>query len=136
MAVSEQGSATHGPREDDAIKQQDRDELRAHGDEWPEPEEAGEDADGTEEVWAAEGRFAGDLPGEDFAAIELRSDLARHLDRTSWPATREQLLQILTERHAGDNLLEVTSALPRGQRYHSVGELARALGLEPERRSS
>ena len=36
--MSEQVSGTHGPREDDAIKRQDRSELQAHGEEWPEPE--------------------------------------------------------------------------------------------------
>jgi hypothetical protein len=29
--MSEQVSGTHGPREDDAIKRQDRSELQAHG---------------------------------------------------------------------------------------------------------
>jgi hypothetical protein len=132
--MSEQGSATHGPREDDAIKQQDRDELRAHGDEWPEPEEAGEDADGTEEVWAAEGRFAGDLPGEDFAAIELRSDLARHLDRTTFPATRAHLLETLDAHQADDRLRDLVSSLPDGTTAGSLAELLRALGIPVEER--
>ena len=34
MRMSEQVSGTHGPAEDDAIKRQDRSELRAHGEEW------------------------------------------------------------------------------------------------------
>ena len=33
--MSEQISGTHGPAEDDAIKQQDRRELQEHGTEWP-----------------------------------------------------------------------------------------------------
>src|SRR5712691_13073749 len=46
-------------------------------------------------TWAPEGRFAGTPPGEDWEAIELRSDLARHLDRTAFPATRAYLLETL-----------------------------------------
>jgi Protein of unknown function (DUF2795) len=132
--MSEQGSATHGPREDDAIKQQDRDELRAHGDEWPEPEDTGEDSGGTEEVWAPEGRFAGDLPGEDFAAIELRSDLARHLDRATFPATRAHLLETLEAHEADDRLVDLVSSLPEGTTVGSLAELLRALGIPVEER--
>jgi hypothetical protein len=131
----DQGSATHGPREDDAIKQQDRSELRAHGDEWPEPESP-EDSGGTDEVWAPEGRFAGDLPGEDFAAIELRSDLARHLDRTGYPATRAQLLETLEAHQADQRLLDLVSGLPAGTTVGSLGELLRALGIPVEERPS
>jgi hypothetical protein len=132
--MSEQGSATHGPREDDAIKQQDRSELRAHGDEWPEPESSGEDEGGTQEVWAPEGRFAGALPGEDFAAIELRSDLARHLDRATFPATRAHLLETLTAHQADDRLLDLVSSLPDGTTAGSLADLLRALGIPVEER--
>src|SRR5215470_6591741 len=76
-SMSEQGSGPYVPREDDAIKRQDRSELQAHGDQWPEPD-SDDDANQPDTAWAPEGRFAGDLPGEDWAAIELRSDLARH----------------------------------------------------------
>ena len=132
--MSEQGSATHGPREDDAIKQQDRSELRAHGEQWPEPESAGEG--GTEAAWAPEGRFAGALPGEDFAAIELRSDLARHLDRTTFPATRAHLLETLAAHQADQRLLDLVSSLPEGTTAGSLGDLLRALGIPVEERPS
>ncbi|MDX6390791.1 MAG: hypothetical protein QOJ73_1854 [Streptosporangiaceae bacterium] len=63
--MSEQVSGTHGPAEDDAIKRQDRSELQAHGEEWPEPESPGEDEPAA--IWAPEGRFAGTRPGEGLA---------------------------------------------------------------------
>src|SRR5258708_39904387 len=101
--MSEQVSGTHGRAEDDAIKRQDRSELRAHGDEWPEPESSGEDETGA--TWAPEGRVAGTPPGGDWQAIELRSDLARHLDRTAVPATPARLDENLGAHPAEQMLL-------------------------------
>jgi hypothetical protein len=132
MPVSEQISGTHGPAEDDAIKRQDRDELRAHGEEWPEPESSGEDE--PEATWAPEGRFAGTPPGEDWQAIELRSDIARHLDRTAFPSSRARLLETLAAHQAEQRLLDLVSSLPDGATFASLGELLRALGLPMEER--
>jgi hypothetical protein len=129
--MSEQVSGTHGPAEDDAIKRQDRSELQAHGEEWPEPESDSGESDTT---WAPYGRFARTPGAEDLEAIELRSDLARHLDRTAFPATRAQLLETLTARQAEQRLLDLVSALPSHARFASLGELVRALGLPTEHR--
>jgi hypothetical protein len=132
--VSEQGSGTHGPVRDDAIKRQDEAEARDYVEEWPEPETEPDDETEREATWAPGARLADSPTPEDWEAVELRSDLARHLDRTVWPATRERLLEILTERNAGDRLLELVTSLPEGPRYASLRELTRALGLEPEAR--
>jgi hypothetical protein len=130
--MSEQVSGTHGPREDDAIKRQDRDELQAHGEEWPEPESSGEDQ--PEAAWAPEGRFAATTPEEDWQTIELRSDLARHLGRTAFPATRAHLRETLSAHQAEQRLLDLMSSLPDGATFASLGELLRALGLPVEQR--
>jgi hypothetical protein len=124
MPVSEQASGTHGPVRDDAIKRGEREEIRELAEEWPEPEDEGEEAD-PDATWAPEGRFA----GREWEAVELRSDLARHLDRTAFPATRERLLEILTAQFAEQRLLDLVSGLPEGQAYDTDGELTRALGL-------
>ena len=130
--MSEQISGTHGPAEDDAIKRQDRSELQAHGEEWPDPESWGEDE--RQATWAPEGRFAGTPRGEDWDAIELRSELARHLDRTAFPATREHLLEHLAANQAEDRLLDLVSSLPEGATVANLGELLRILGLPIEER--
>jgi hypothetical protein len=130
--VSEQASGTHGPLRDEAIKRQDEAEAREYAGEWPEPEEEPEDETEREATWAPAARLAESSAPEDWQAIELRSDLARHLDRTAWPLTRGRLLEILTERQAGDRLLELAASLPGGHRYRSLHELLRALDLEPE----
>jgi len=132
--VSEQGSGTHGPVRDDAIKRQDEAEARDYVEEWPEPETEPDDETEREATWAPGARLADSPTPEDWEAVELRSDLARRLDRTVWPATRERLLEILTERNAGDRLLELVTSLPEGPRYASLRERTQALGLEPEER--
>src|SRR6516164_10383734 len=134
VTVSEQGSGTHGPVRDEAIKRQDQAEAREYAGEWPEPEEEPDDETEREAIWAPAARLAESPVPEDWEAVELRSDLARHLDRTAWPVTRGRLTEILTERGAGDRLLELVASLPEGQRYQSLSELLRALDLEPEER--
>jgi Protein of unknown function (DUF2795) len=130
--VSEQASGTHGPVRDDAIKQQDQAEAREYTGEWPEPDQEPDDETEREAIWAPAGRLAGPSAPQDWEAVELRSDLARYLDRTDWPVTRARLLEILTEHGAGDRLLELVTSLPERQRYQSLRELAEALGVEPE----
>jgi hypothetical protein len=132
--VSEQTGGTHGPARDEAIKRQDEAEAREYAGEWPDPEQEPEDETEREAIWAPAARLAESPVPEDWQAVELRSDLARHLDRTVWPVTRGRLLEILTERNAGDRLLELAASLPEGQRYQNLGELARVLKLEPEQR--
>ena len=132
--MSEQASGTHGPLRDDAIKRQDEAEARQYAGEWPEPEEEPEDETEREATWAPAARLAESPAAENWEAIELRSDLARHLDRTVWPVSRDRLLEILTERNAGDGLLELAASLPERQRYESLRELLLALGLEPGER--
>ncbi len=129
--MSEQVSAKHGPVEDDAIKRQDRSELQARGDEWPDRESA-ESEGGA--VWAPEGRFAGPRPLEDWQAIELRSDLARRLNRTAFPATRSHLLEVLDQQESGQRLIDLVSSLPDEARFGNLGELLRGLGLPVEER--
>lgn len=129
--MDEQISGKHGPAEDDAIKRQDRDDLRAHGDEWPE-HDAQEGEPGA--VWAATASFDGTPPGQAWTAIELRSDLARHLDRAVFPANRARLLEILTPRQAEPRLLDMVSSLPADATFANLGELLRALDLPVEAR--
>lgn len=134
MPMSEQVSAKHGPAEDDLIKRQDRSDILDHGEEWPDPEES--DVWPDTGVWAPEARFAGALEGPDFQAIELRSELARHLNRATFPATREQLLRSLMDRQAEQPVLDLVSALRPRTSIENIGELIRAVGLPMEERTA
>jgi hypothetical protein len=130
--MSEQSSDTHGPAEDDAIKRQDRAELQDHGEQWPEPDADEPDEDGA--TWAPEGRFAGTRSGEDWQAIDLRTELARHLDRATFPATRARLLETLAQHQAEQRLVDLVSELPGNANFASLSELLAALGLPVEHR--
>jgi hypothetical protein len=132
--VSEQASGTHGPVRDEAIKRQDQAEAREYAGEWPAPDQEPDDETEREAIWAPAARLAESAVPEDHEAVELRSDLARSLDRTVWPVTRGRLLEILTEHNAGDRLLDLAASLPAGRHYQSLYELLNALGLEPEER--
>jgi hypothetical protein len=131
MPMSEEVSAKHGRVGDEALKRQDRSELQAMGEEWPDPQAAEAEA---EAVWAPEGRFAGAQPLEDWQGIEQRSDLARRLDRTAFPATRSHLLDLLEAQQAGQRLIDLVSTLPAGVTFANLSELLRALGLPVEER--
>ncbi|HEX7266326.1 MAG TPA: DUF2795 domain-containing protein [Streptosporangiaceae bacterium] len=134
--MSEQTGGTHGPREDDALKREVRSELQAHratrAEEWLEPEPPAEDE--PEATWAPEGRPGGTPPGESWETIELRSDLARHLDRTAFPATRARLLEVLASHQAEQRLLDLVSPLPEDATFANLGELLHALGIPVEER--
>ena len=132
--MSEQTGGTHGPARDEAIKRQDEAEAREYAGEWPEPEQEPADETEREAIWAPAARLAESPTPEDWQAVELRSDLVRYLHRTDWPVTRERLQEILTERNAGDRLVELAASLPERARYASLRELAEALNVEPEER--
>lgn len=130
--MSEQVSGTHGRAGDDAIKRQDLSELREHGDQWPDPETAADSP--TPAVWAPEARFA--PAAENWQAIDTRSELARRLDRSSFPATRDQLISALTAANVEQPLLDLVARLPERVAVGSFGELVRALGLPIETRGA
>lgn len=132
-----QEGGTHGPRQDDALKRETRSEVQAgrstRTEEWREPEPPGEDQ--PEATWAPEGRPGRGEGGHDPRDIQLRSDLARYLDRATFPASREQVLSTLAAHQAPQQLADVVAALPPGSAFASFAELANALGLPVERRS-
>lgn len=123
--MSEQTGGKHGPAEDEAIKRQDRTDLQEQGEEWPGPVAPDEPP----AVWAEEGRFAGTPPDEDWQGIELRSDLARQLNRADFPVTRARLLEILNGNLADQRLLDLASALPDEGSFGNLAELLPAMGL-------
>jgi Protein of unknown function (DUF2795) len=134
--MSEQTGGVHGPREDEELKREVRSELQAHRapqeKEWREPEPPAEDE--PDATWAPAGRPGGTPPGEDWETIELRSDLARHLDRTAFPATRAHVLDTLAAHQAEQRLLDLVSSLPADATFASLADLLAALGMPFEQR--
>jgi len=135
--MSEQESATHARHEDDALKREFRSELQrrwaARGEDWREPDMPDEDEPEADRALAgsADALLAG---VEDRDAIELRSELARHLDRTAFPGTRAHLLTILQAHSAEQRLRDLVASLPDGSRFARFGDLVAALGLPVEGR--
>jgi hypothetical protein len=133
--MSEQESGTHGAPEDDALEREFRSERQARrwtrGEDWREPDMPDEDE--PEASRALEGSLGEQQPGvADWDAIELRSDLARHLDRTAFPGTPEHLTQVLAEHQAGQRLQDLIASLPAGTTFASLADLLVALGLPVE----
>lgn len=129
--MSEQVSRKHGPVEDEAIKRQDRHDLELEGEERPDREWLGEGEAALD--WAAAGRFADVPPGEYWADIELRSELARLLISTDFPVAGTALAQKLAERQASRDLTDRAAALP-ATTFASLHDVVAALGLSIEHR--
>lgn len=130
------GSGTHGPRKDDALSRETRADIQAgratRAEEWREPEPSGEDQ--PDVTWAPAGQPGSAPAAADPEAIELRSDLARHLDRAAFPSDRAGLLETLAAHHAPDRLADAASRLPEGTTFASLHDVLIALGLPVESR--
>jgi hypothetical protein len=119
-------SGTHGPQRDDALRRQTADELRAgrvtRAEEWRDPEPPADDE--PDVTWALSGRLAPDAD-----TIALRSDLARNLDRGSFPATGANLADELSARQAPQRLIDLVNRLPQDQKFDDLTSVLHALGL-------
>ncbi|MEU3979131.1 DUF2795 domain-containing protein [Streptomyces sp. NPDC026672] len=66
-------------------------------------------------------------------ADSLRLELARHMDRTAFPADRRRVLGTLEAHHAPDSVIDEVRALPPEGRYANVTEVVEGLGHHPTR---
>ncbi|MGW0500947.1 DUF2795 domain-containing protein [Streptomyces sp. NPDC003007] len=57
--------------------------------------------------------------------------MARHLDRTAFPADRRTVLDVLAAHHAPGPVLEAARSLPDSGSYANVTEIVDALGGAP-----
>ncbi|MFF4347087.1 DUF2795 domain-containing protein [Streptomyces sp. NPDC001530] len=126
----QRGSDRLSVHRDEEMKHELRDLLRSgrptRTDEWHDPEPS---ADDDPEV--AGGPVT---PGRATASVEtLRLELARHLGRTSFPASPRELMGVLRDKHAPDVLVEPLERLPHKARYSTAHELAEALVRAGER---
>ncbi|MEO3752092.1 DUF2795 domain-containing protein [Streptomyces sp. B6B3] len=120
----QRGSDRLGPRRDEEMKHELEGRLRSghrtRAEEWHDPEPDAEDDPQVP---------AGPAPGGENQA--LRSDLARYLGRTPFPARRADLLRTLGERHAPDPLVDQVRELPPRDTYRNVQDVMVALGRPP-----
>ena len=126
-------SSKHGPRLDEEMAHETQDVVRSghstHTEEWRQPEPIEE----VRQPHLAAGGAPGGPGSED---IEARSELARVLGRAAFPADTQTLQRRAAAAGLPDELAEAIARLPAGQHYASVGDLARALGLDTEARAA
>jgi Protein of unknown function (DUF2795) len=133
----ERRSDKHGPLRDDALEHEVEGIVRSghstHAEEWKDPEPPGEDQPDVDV--APDGDHApGTPPGMAQEDVELRTALAVHLPPSAWPADRDGLLATLADGHAPDRLVGLVRGLPAGEKYQTVQDVSRALGLHVEER--
>ncbi|MCX5309686.1 MULTISPECIES: DUF2795 domain-containing protein [unclassified Streptomyces] len=132
----ERGSSQVSPWMDDERKHELKDYLRSghptHTVESYDPEPAADDDVRVDVGGPVPPPGAGrDRARAEAEAGRLRSDLARHLNRSDFPADRKSLLRTLAEEHVPDPLLEAVRDLPADERYGNAGQIVRALGYRP-----
>ncbi|MEU8877960.1 DUF2795 domain-containing protein [Streptomyces javensis] len=124
----QRGSDRLSVHKDDEMKHELQGLIRSghptRAEEWHDPEPS---ADDDPDV------ALGSIParGTTGEAEAVRFEFARRLGRTSFPADREGLLDVLEDRHAPDGLIALAEELPTDQTFHTVQEVVSALGLHP-----
>ncbi|MGN6611077.1 MAG: DUF2795 domain-containing protein [Angustibacter sp.] len=117
--MSQQQSGPVGPQKDEELKHETRGlEQGGHSDEHVVPE------------WLEQGTPPGMTPDD----VEERSQLARFLDPSVFPASRDGLVESAQRNEAPDVVLDRLRGLPADQEFQNTQDVARAAGLGTEER--
>jgi hypothetical protein len=131
----DRGSDKHSPMRDDELKHETEGLVRGHhsthAEEWNDPEPSGEDQPDVD-LSPDSTLFGGIPPGMDAADVEGRAELASYLGRDAYPMVREQVINLLIDRHAPDRIVDLTRELPSGREFHNVNEIWSAVGGQVE----
>ena len=130
-----QTGGTHGAMRDDVLAAESEAVTRTGHDgrveESREAEPSGEDQPDVDA--APDGTLTGGVPaGTDATTVQLRSELARWLDRADFPSTGADLVEAARDHRAPDAVADELSRLPGGETYTRIGEVVRALGHPTE----
>ena len=130
----ERGSDKHSPRVDEELDHETRSlqqgaPIESRVEEFREQEGPGEDQP-TPEPRLTEGR-TGSLDLDD---AEARSEIARYLDPSAFPADREGLVANAEANNAPEAVLERLQALPAGRTYEAMPDIWAGLGGTVEHR--
>jgi hypothetical protein len=135
----ERGSDKHAPRLDEGLKHDTQSivqgaPVESRAEEGREQEGPGE-GEPTPDVRLIGGLRPsnGEFPTDD--ELEARSDLARHLDPSVFPAGREALLASAERHHAPDWVLDALTGLPPDDIYPNTEAVWSALGGSRESRA-
>ncbi|MEU2564916.1 DUF2795 domain-containing protein [Streptomyces longispororuber] len=129
--MSDRGQNKTGALRDDELKKEMRGQLLSGHEtralEELELEPSGEDRPVTDPV-PAPPRPGSTPPGMTPREVELRGELARHLNRRVYPAHRDELVRSLRDNHAPDRLVDLATRLPADRRYANAQEIVQELG--------
>jgi Protein of unknown function (DUF2795) len=114
----ERGSDTHGPMMDDELRRRTESLERGAPVESRTDEEREEAAPGEGEPTADQRLQGGRPAGLDDA--EARSQFARFLHPSAFPADREALLRSAADTGAPDTIVQAIRALPEGKVYDNL----------------
>jgi hypothetical protein len=133
----ERGNNKHSPRVDEQMEHEVEGMMRAErptrAEEWKEAEPAGEDQPDPGALGEPEERRPAAPPGMTQDEVELRSELAMHLNpRSAFPGDVSDLLGALDDTNAPDRIRDLVRRLPTGQVFQNVGEVFEALGYHTE----
>ena len=130
----ERGSDKHSPRVDEELDHETRSlqqgaPIESRVEEFREQEGPGEGQP------TPEPRLSEDQTGSlDLDDAEARSDIARYLDPSAFPADREGLVANAEANNAPEAVLERLQALPAGRTYEAMPDVWAALGGTVEHR--
>ena len=135
----ERGSDKMGSRIDDELAQETESLQRgapvsSRAEEFREQEGPGDDEP------TPDARLAGDrdLTPEDSLTpdeVEARSEIARHLEPSAFPADRAALLDAAREQDATGGVIAALESLPPDRRFENVQQVWEALGGRTEKRA-
>jgi hypothetical protein len=125
-------STQHGALRDDILKKEteplERSGTASRVDEWREPEPVREEDERPTDVPDTDIHRAGGTPaGMDAGDVRGRSELARWLQPSAFPADRERLLASAQDTRAPDWVSELLGKLPDGA-FQNVQDVWRAVG--------
>ncbi|MFI1095630.1 DUF2795 domain-containing protein [Streptomyces sp. NPDC020917] len=130
--MTDQGSNKTGFVRDDELKREMQDALRStrpvRSEEPLEPQSVQDELVTGLVAVPSPGAPSGMTPED----VIVRSDLARHLEPSIFPARRSALLGSLHRHQAPDALLDRVSDLPSGTEYRNVQAVVQAMGFGVE----
>jgi hypothetical protein len=125
----------HGPRVDDELARETEalergSPVEPHVEEFREQEPSGDDEPETGARLQG-GRSAGPMDADE---LEARSELARSISPSVYPADREELLDSARRNQATQPVLDELARLPAGRPFQNAEAVWQALGGGRERR--
>jgi hypothetical protein len=130
--MTDQGTNKTGFARDDELKKEMQVALKANRPVSADEEPADPHPPEQDRLPAEPARTGAPPAGMTPQGVYVRSDLARHLDRSVYPARRSSLLGALHRHQAPDGLIDRVSALPADDVYPNVQAVVQALGYGVE----